>query len=149
MTNNFVWNKETHTYEIAKESLVDVAKRNIAKYQELTNVVIQNDADYNRIKDARTELNKAVKDVADARKQMTAVALSLFAPQCKEIEKLGAQVAGQLTVMINEYKGVTKDTTYKITVSSLDKKAIEKVKEFALKFGCEVKEAGEKKEGNE
>lgn len=146
MNNNFVWNKDTHTYEIVAESLVDVAKRNIDKIAEKKDIVIQNDADYKVVKDMRTELNKAVKEVADARKQMTAVVLSRFAPQCKEIEKYGAVIATELTAKMNEYKNVVKDATYKITITSTDKKAIEKVKQVALNYGCEVKDTNEKTE---
>lgn len=144
MNSNFVWNKEEHTYEIVAESLVDVAKRNIDKIAEKKDIVIQNDADFKLIKDMRTELNKAVKEVADARKQMTALVLSKFVPQCKEIEKYGALIANELTLKMNEYKNVVKENTFKLVISSTDKKAIEKVKQFALNFGCEVKDPSEK-----
>ena len=140
MNENFVWNKETHTYEIVKESLVEVAKRNIDAIAEKANIVIQNDEDFKAVKKLRTELNNSVKEVADARKQMTAVVLSRFAPMCLEIEKYGAFIAQQLTDKINEYKPVQRDVTFKITIKSKDKKAIEKVKAYAIKFDCEVKE---------
>ena len=140
MNKNFEWNEETHTYQITKESLVDVAKRNIDRLASRKDMVITNDDDYKAMYKARTEINSAVKEVADARKQMTAVVLSYFAPMCKEIEAYGAKITTEMTTKMNEYKNVVKDATYSITISSKDKKAIEKVKTYALKFGCDVKE---------
>ena len=117
-----------------------MAKRNIDAIAEKANFVIQNDEDFKAMKKLRTELNNGIKEIADARKQMTAVVLSRFAPMCLEIEKYGAYIGQQLTEKINEYKPVQREETFKITIKSKDKKAIEKVKAYAIKFDCEVKE---------
>ena len=139
MNENFKWNDETHTYEIVKQSLVDVAKNNIDDLAKIKDMVIMNDADYKTMYKARTEINNAVKEVSDARKQMTAVVLSFFAPMCIEVEKYGASITGEMTRKLNEYKKVEKEVTYKLVVSSKDKKAIEKIKAIAISYGCDVK----------
>ena len=144
MAENFKWNNDEHTYEIVAESLVDVAKKNIDMIAEKKDMVITNDADFKVIKEMRRLLNKEVKTVADARKQMTAIVLSKFVPQCKEIERYGALIATELTQKMDEYKGVVKDEMFKLTITSNDKKAIEKVKQFALSYNCEVKDPTEK-----
>ena len=140
MDKNFEWNNETHTYELVSESLITIAKKNIDNLGQVKDMVITSEADLKVVKEARTEINKAVKEVATARKQMEALVLSTFKPQCIEIEKYGATIANELTDKINEYKGDVKEAVYKLTITSTDKKAIEKLSAQALAYGCVVKE---------
>lgn len=135
----FKWNEKTHTYEIMSNSAVAVAKKNIDEIAKL-DLVILNDEDLKAVKKRRTELNKNVEEVANARKQMSAIVLGAFAPQCEEIEKYGKKMSAELTKKINEYLGEEKVPSYQITITSSDKATIERIKKYAARLECQVKE---------
>ena len=137
---DFKWNSEKQTYEVAKVGLVEIAKKNIDKY-DLTNVVVDNDEAYQSVWRARTEINRLVGDLAKARKQMEAISLSSFKPYCVEVEKYGAKISNELTKLLNDYKPKKdkgKPTTYKITITSTELKVIKKLEDMALKYDCQV-----------
>ena len=135
----FKWNDEKHTYEITSVDAVNTA---INRINEIANVnmVIASDADLKVVKANRTELNNLVKEISSYRKQMTALVLSQFAPQMIEVEKYGAKIANDLSEKIDAYVGKTKEETYKITIKTADKNALDKIIKLAQQYGCEVKE---------
>lgn len=135
----FKWNDEKHTYEITSVDAVNTA---INRINEIANVnmVIASDADLKVVKANRTELNNLVKEISSYRKQMTALVLSQFAPQMIEVEKYGAKIANELSEKIDTYVGKVKEETYKITIKTADKNAIDKIIKLAQQYGCEVKE---------
>ena len=137
--SDFKWNNEKQTFEVARVGLVDLAKRKLDSL-DLSNVVIDSDETYQRVWQARTEINALVKDLSSKRKQMEAIALSTFKPTCVEVEKYGAKISDKLTEKINEYKPKEKkkETTFKLIVKTNDGKVAKKFENMALKYGCSI-----------
>ena len=139
---DFKWNDEKKTFELARVGLVEIAKKNIDKY-DVRNLVVATDSDLEVIKNARKNINKLVGELSKARKQMKAIVLSQFEPTCIEIEKYGALISNDLTKMINEYKAKSegekvKETSYTISISTEDGLVAKKIEKYALKYGCQV-----------
>ena len=114
---------------------------NCLKDLQHTDLTITDDETYKAVYNLRTEVNKQIKAIASARKQMTATIIAPFVQPCMEIEKAGALIVEEMTERLNAYKPREKGTTtYKMTISTENKNAFEKVKTYALKYGCEIKE---------
>ena len=135
---SFKWNEEKHTYELGKYSSVESAKKYLDNIANI-NFVITSDEDYKVVQDCRKELNRLVKELSTERKQMTAIVLSSFAPQCIEIEKYGVKLADELTAKMEQWKPKPqRDKVYKLTIKTTDLSALKKIEKLALKFNCEV-----------
>ena len=137
MADNFIWNNETHTYEVANKSIVDIAKHNLDEKGKL-DFVIANEDDLKRAKKQRTEINNAVKEVSTARKQMTAVVLAQFAPVCKEIEAYGTQISAEITKKIKEFEGEVEKKSYTLTIKTENISALKKIETLASKYGLQA-----------
>lgn len=136
--SDFKWNEERQTFEITNVGIIEQAKANVDKL-DLSKVVILNDEDYKRVYEARTKVNNLVKDLASKRKQMEAIALSSFKPQCIEVEKYASNISDEMTKSLNAYKPKEKKAiTYSITIKSQDLRTIKKFETMALKYGCQI-----------
>lgn len=136
--SDFKWNEERQTFEITNVGIIEKAKTNLDKLDK-SKVIIENDEDYKKVYDARTQVNNLVKDLATKRKQMEAIALSSFKPQCIEVEKYGATISDNMTKSLNAYKPKEKKaTTYSITIKTQDLRVIKKFETMALKYGCQI-----------
>lgn len=134
------WNTRNHTYQMVDYKSIDDVKEKLNEMAHI-DLVIENDLDYKAQKEARTCINNFVKEVADTRKQMTALVISQFSPMMVAIEKHGAELSTKITAKLNAYKPPKeREKTYKIVIKSKDLKAIQKIKDVALKYECEIDE---------
>lgn len=148
MAKELIWNQAKGQYELAQFTSMESAKKYIDSIA-LTNVVIQNDEDYDAVKESRTQVNKEVKDISTARKQATAVILSLFEPTLKELERYANAKSDELTKMMNDYRPTKprEKRVFKLEVRFDNPKALEKVTAYAKKYGGVVTEQkGDKEE---
>ena len=137
--SDFKWNEEKQTFEVAKVGLVELAKKKLDNL-DLSNVVVDSDETYQRVWQARTEINALVKDLSSKRKQMEAIVLSAFKPTCVEVEKYGVKISDKLTALLNAYKPKEKRKTpvFKIVIKTEDLKVVKKFENMALKYGCVI-----------
>lgn len=136
--SDFIWNIEKQTYEVAKEGLVELAKKKIDEY-DLSKLVIETEEDYKRVWQARTQLNTLIKDLATKRKQMEAIVLNTFKPTCVAVEKYGAGVSEEMTKNLNAFKPKEQKTKmFSITIKCEDLKVIKKFESMALKYNCQI-----------
>ena len=136
----FKWNTKKHTYQMVGYKDIEEIKAKLSEkaHQDL---VILDEEDYKTLRSARAEINGFVKEVATIRKQMTAVALSQFAPMMTEIERYGSELTTKMTEKINEFKPPKeREKTYKLIINTKDLKVVKKLKEIALANECEVEE---------
>lgn len=145
MAKEIIWNNSKGQYELAQFVSVEHAKAYIDSIA-LTNVVIQSEEDYSAVRSCRTMLNKERDEIKDARKQATAVILSLFEPTLREIENYISAKSDELTLKLNAYKPrkEREKKSWKLEVSFDNPKALEKVKQYAIKYGGKIKEEKEK-----
>jgi len=138
-----VLDTETSKYVIQNFEAVKVGCQEFIKeygYQEL---VITTDLDYEKVADGRTVIRKKIDAISSARKNVNELVLGEFNAQLKELEKMLKEADDiskeKVHVFDEEVKGkVSKPKVITLTVKSLDMKAIEKVKAFALKSGCQA-----------
>ena len=136
--SDFKWNNEKKTFELVDVGLIQVAKNNIAQY-DLSKLVIQDEADYKKVYEARTKINNLVKDLSTKRKQMEAIVVSGFKPQCIEVEKYASEISNAMTENLNAFKPKQKaKTSFQITIKTDDPKVIKKFETMALKYGCQI-----------
>lgn len=134
----YKWNDETHTYALEKANSVEVAVRHIENLQ-LKNLVIQNDDDYKALYDCRTEINKYAKEISTLRKQMVMAVTGQFQVECKTIEKACLEATNEMTERLNAYRPKTREKkVFKLIIKTDDTKALDKVRNYALKYGCEI-----------
>lgn len=140
MSKEIIWNRDKGRYELSEYTDLEQAKHYLNELA-LTNVIIQNDDDYNAVRKSRTLVNKEHDEIADKRKGMTAVVLSLFEPVLKELEKYAQDKSDELTRMMNAYKPLPprEKKTFKLEATFDNAKALEKVKKYALKYGAKIK----------
>ena len=137
--SDFKWNEQKQTYEIARVGIIDAAKKKLDAL-DVSNVVIETDEDYQAVWQKRTQINNLVKDLSTKRKQMEAIVISGFKPQCMEVERYGANISDKLTANLNAYKPKEKKapTSFSITVKSNELRVIKKIENMALKYGCQI-----------
>ena len=135
---SFKWNEDKHTYELSQFSSVAAAKRHLDLVANVE-LTIQSDADYEIVKNNRKEINRLVKELSTSRKQMTAIVLGTFAPQCIAIEKHGTKLGDELTKKMDAWKPKEKkEKVFKLEIKSTDINALKKIEKMALKYSCEV-----------
>ena len=62
-----------------------------------------------------------------------------FQAECKTIEKACLEATNEMTERLNAYRPRTYEKkTFKLTIKTNDLKALDKVRSYALKYGCEV-----------
>lgn len=103
--------------------------------------IIQDKKDYSKIKEFRTETNKALKAIKEGRIQVKEELLELFETQCKTLEGIleeHSNSLGEAIKLYDEQNGKIKPKKYSVTLKFYDEKIIEKLKTFAEKNGCEL-----------
>lgn len=140
MAKEIRWDKDKGYYVLSNHASIENAKKYIDSIA-LTNVVIRTEEDYKAVRTSRTLVNNEQKEIATARKQMTAVILSLFEPFLKEVENYANSKSNELTKMMNEFKPPKERErkSFKLEVTFDNPKALEKVKAYALKYGGKIK----------
>lgn len=132
------------TYQIAE---FDKAKEDCAKFiSENGNVemVIATDDDKKVAKKSRTLIRKKKDEIGELRKQLNVAIMGTFNEQAKELERMLDEADASLKAKIADYDDSKKPVepekpeAFTILVSSFDKGALDKVREYALSLGCGV-----------
>lgn len=135
-----IFNDNSHTWEINLKNAVEQCKAFI-KERECEEVKIDNDETYDALKDNRTEINNKLREIKNTRIQACRSITGEFEKSCKELEKLLLEAGNRMTDRIEAYKPrKKKDKPFVLTISTFDKKAYDKVKNFAIKYACEIEE---------
>ncbi len=145
---NYIFDPNTKTYVIDDFETAKEQVRSFIEDNALLGLVLQSQGDYVALKEARTLVNKKVKEVSDLRKELNKAAMGTFNEQAKEIEKMLKEASEAQSRKMEEWEeahGGLKPKKVAIEVRSFDAKAIDKVKAFAVKLGCEVKDGREAK----
>ena len=141
MAKELKWNAQKGQYELANFTSTEQAKQYIDSIAK-TDLEILNDEDYRIVYQSRTKVNSEQRDVATARKQATAIILSLFEPTLKEIEQYCISKSNELTAKLNAYKPPKEreKKSFKLEATFDNQKALEKVRAYAIKYGATIKE---------
>lgn len=104
---------------------------------------IADELDFKDLKAARTEIRSKLDQISRTRIDLNEMLLGEFNTQLKTLEALLKDADNKLKGLKDswekEHKNtVDKPTVIKITIKSYDAKVINKLKEQALKLGCEV-----------
>lgn len=135
-----VFNDNTHTWELGLENAIKKCEKFIEE-REKSEVVIEDDITWKELKDNRTEINNKLKEIKNTRIQACRSVTGEFERSCKELEKLLLEAGNRMTERIEAYKPRKKqEKAFVLTISTFDLKAYEKVKSYAKKYACEVKE---------
>lgn len=103
---------------------------------------VNNEDDFRDCKKERAALNKALKNIQDARKKIVKYSVGEFEEQCKSIEKQLKEASELHSQALEAYQGEEEpqsDIRLEIKVSSNDLEALKKVQAYAKKYGCTVK----------
>ncbi len=103
---------------------------------------IEGAEDYKPCKEERANLNRALKNVQQARIKVTDYYMVNFQSQCKEIESLlkSASDAHSTSIhAVEEAAGKQSTKAYKLEIRTYDEKIMKKVEAYAIKYGCTVK----------
>lgn len=105
-------------------------------------ITISNADDERLCRKERTELNKARDAVKKARLAITKNLTETFTTQCKTIEKALDEASEKHTEALKALEAKEEDMTeeLELIIKSTSPEAIKKVKAYAIKYGCEVKE---------
>lgn len=104
---------------------------------------ITDDVTFKAVKEKRTDLRKKLDAIKQARISANQLVMDEFNTPLKEIETMLTEADNKLKEKVDAYnkdvKGkVAKPTVIKLVVTSYDAKAIDAVKAFAVKKGCQV-----------
>lgn len=140
---NYVFDPNSKSWVIKDYDATLESVRQFIDGNALLDLVIQDEYDFKALKEARTLVNGKLKEVSDLRKDLNKAVMGTFNEQAKAIEKLLKDASERQTRKMEEWKkdhGGIAAKKAGIEVRSFDAKAIDKVRAYALKQGCEVKD---------
>ena len=134
-----VFNDNSHTWELSLEDAIKTCQKYIDSLEEKDLKV--DDDTYRYIYDNRTIINNKLKEIKNTRIQACKSITGDFERSCKELEKMLLEAGNRMTERLEQFKPRKKqEKPFVLTISTFDKKAYDKVRNFAIKYQCELKE---------
>lgn len=135
------FDEKTKTFSLANYEQAKAYALDYVKERGLQDVIIQDDSDFKAVKERRTEIRKKKEAIASARIALNKAVVGTLNEQLRSIEAILTDADGVLKSKVDEWKAKDEKSIeiYSVTISSLDKEKIEKIKKYAKRLGLEVR----------